>query len=118
MIDQAVGITYPGNGYCNVTYREASAESLPFLMEEEVDMVVAGQAAHWFDLPRLRPEMNRIMRKGGTLAFWGYKDHVFVDYPRATDILNQYSMAKAGIDLATTGQSLGVRSCRTSFVTS
>jgi SAM-dependent methyltransferase len=94
MIDQAVSITHQGNGYRNITYREASAESLPFLVDEEVDMVVAGQAAHWFDLPRLWPEMNRIVRKGGTLAFWGYKDHVFVDYPRATDILNQYSYGK------------------------
>ncbi|KAI9768282.1 MAG: hypothetical protein M1839_004146 [Geoglossum umbratile] len=94
MLERAIHITYSGRGHCNVTYREALAESLPFLADEEVDMVVAGQAAHWFDLPRLWPEMNRIVRKGGTLAFWGYKDHVFVDYPRATEILNQYSCDK------------------------
>ncbi|KAH0538583.1 hypothetical protein FGG08_004833 [Glutinoglossum americanum] len=94
MIEQAAHITSSGGGYHNTAFREASAESLPFLVDEEVDMVVAGQAAHWFDLPRLWPEMNRIVRKGGTLAFWGYKDHVFVDYPRATDILNQYCYGK------------------------
>jgi SAM-dependent methyltransferase len=91
MIEQAAYVTRLNKDYRNVAYREASAESLPFLMDGEVDMVVAGQAAHWFDQPRLWPEMDRIMRKDGTLAFWGYKDHVFVDYPRATDVLNQYS---------------------------
>lgn len=30
------------------------------------------------------------MRKGGTLAFFGYKDHSFVDYPKATKILDHY----------------------------
>jgi hypothetical protein len=30
------------------------------------------------------------MRKGCTLAFWGYKDHVFVDALRTTDILNDW----------------------------
>ena len=30
------------------------------------------------------------MRKGGTLAFFGYKDHYFVDYPAATKILDHY----------------------------
>ncbi|KAH0563250.1 hypothetical protein GP486_002183 [Trichoglossum hirsutum] len=94
MIDQATHVTHLNNGHHNVTFLEASAESLPLIMDGEVDMVVAGQAAHWFDLPRLWPEMDRIVRKGGTLAFWGYKDHVFVDYPCATDILNQYGYGK------------------------
>ena len=75
----------------NVDYREATAEDSPFLRDESVDMVVSGQAAHWFDYPKLFPEMKRILRKGGTLAYWGYKDHVFVDYPKATDILNHYA---------------------------
>lgn len=64
---------------------------MPFVEDHTVDMVVAGQAAHWFDQSRLFPELKRVMRPGGTLAFWGYKDFVFVDYPRATAVLNQYT---------------------------
>ncbi|MCJ1335553.1 hypothetical protein MMC09_000825 [Bachmanniomyces sp. S44760] len=75
----------------NVGFREATAEEASFLEKESVDMVVSGQAAHWFNYARLFPEMKRILRPGGTLAFWGYKDHVFVDYPRATEILNTYA---------------------------
>ncbi|TKA56320.1 hypothetical protein B0A49_08927 [Cryomyces minteri] len=90
MIEQAQSST-PKDQYPNVAFRSASAEHMPFLKDESVELVVAGQAAHWFDYAALFPEMRRIMRKGGTLAFWGYKDHIFVDYPRATQILNHYA---------------------------
>lgn len=75
----------------NLSFEEAPAESLPFIKPHTVDLVSAAQAAHWFDYPALFPEMARIVRPGGTLAFWGYKDHVLVDYPRATEILNRYA---------------------------
>ena len=35
--------------------------------------------------------MSRILRKNGTLAFWGYKDHVFVDYPEASKVFLHYA---------------------------
>lgn len=75
-----------------VEFREGAAEdgSL-FLKDGEVDMVVAGQAAHWFDYARFWPEMRRIVRKEGTIAVWGYKDHVFVDFPEATRIMQSYA---------------------------
>ena len=44
-------------GLSNVEFREGSTERSPFLEEGSVDMVVAGQAAHWFDYLRLWPEM-------------------------------------------------------------
>ena len=75
----------------NIEYRQGAAENLHFVRDGSVDMVVAGQAAHWFDQSRLFPELKRVMRKGGTLAFWGYKDFIFVNYPRSTEILRHYS---------------------------
>ncbi|KAK4984724.1 trans-aconitate methyltransferase 1 [Elasticomyces elasticus] len=83
----------------NVEFHQASAEDLSWCTDEEkgrvedgsVDMVVAGQAAHWFDYPLLFKELSRVMRRGGTMAFWGYKDHVFVNFPRATQILGEYT---------------------------
>lgn len=53
-------------------------------------MVVAGQAAHWFDYSKVWPELARKVRRGGTVAFWGYKDNIFVEYPEATRILDHY----------------------------
>ena len=73
MIRQAE-TSLPKEDGLHFSFRKAYAENLSFLENESVDLVVAGQAAHWFDYPRLWPEMKRVVKKGGTLAFWGYKD--------------------------------------------
>jgi ubiquinone/menaquinone biosynthesis C-methylase UbiE len=73
MIEQAESSSLKEE-YPKLTFRKGSGESLPFVTEGSVDLVVAAQAAHWFDYQKLWPEMNRVVRKGGTLAFWGYKD--------------------------------------------
>jgi len=50
---------------CDAT---AEATSLP---AASVDLVTAGQAFHWFDIPRTRAEFIRILRPGGYVAlFW------------------------------------------------
>lgn len=90
MIAQARSSTLKDQ-YSNIDFREAPAEHSPFIEDGSVDMVVAGQAAHWFDYPKLFKEMARIVRPGGTMAFWGYKDHVFVDFSKATELMNHYS---------------------------
>lgn len=74
-----------------ISFQQASAESSPFIKDGEVDCVTAAQAAHWFDQSRLWPELKRIVRPGGTAAFWGYKDHVFPDYPAASKIMQDYA---------------------------
>ncbi|KAL8744712.1 MAG: hypothetical protein Q9190_003070 [Brigantiaea leucoxantha] len=94
MLAQARSLT-PTQDYPNVSFERAPAESTPFVSDHSVDVVVAGQAAHWFDCSLLFVELGRILRTNGTLAFWAYKDHVFVDYPKATDILNKYAYGPA-----------------------
>ena len=75
----------------NVDFIEASAESLPFAADDSVDMVVAGQAAHWFNFPKLFAEMKRVLRRGGTMALWGYTDQVLVDNAKATSMISEFS---------------------------
>lgn len=81
----------PTAEYPNITYRQASAEDLPFLADASVDMVVVGQAAHWFDHPRWWREMARVVRPGGTIAAWGYRDWIFTEYPKASVLVRKYS---------------------------
>jgi hypothetical protein len=89
MITQAKSTT-ASHEYPNVDFKQASAENLDFIKDGTLDMVVAGQAAHWFDYEKVWPELARKTRSGGTLAFWGYKDNLFVDYPKATKVFDHY----------------------------
>jgi len=86
MVEQARKLTSDSK----ITIRHGAAEDLSFLDNGSVDCLVAGQAAHWFDYSRAWPEFARVVKKGGTLAFWGYKDHVIVGYPQTTPIYNRF----------------------------
>lgn len=51
-----------------------TAESLP-LADATVDAVVAGQAAHWFDVVPAAREFRRVLRPGGVLGLvWNTRD--------------------------------------------
>ena len=53
---------------------DGTAEAIP-LPDASVDAVVAGQAFHWFDLPRAMPEIARVLRPRGTVGvFWNMLD--------------------------------------------
>ncbi|KAI2621449.1 S-adenosyl-L-methionine-dependent methyltransferase [Hypomontagnella submonticulosa] len=73
-----------------ITFRQGGAEDLSFLSDGAVDMAVAGQAAHWFDYDKVWPNLARVVRPGGTVAFWGYKDNVLLGAEQATKIMEQF----------------------------
>lgn len=61
-------------GLPTVTAVAGRAESIP-LPDESVDAVLAGQAAHWFDLDRTMPEIFRVLTPGGVFAgLWNADD--------------------------------------------
>jgi SAM-dependent methyltransferase len=53
---------------------EGRAEAIP-LPDRSVDAVLAGQAAHWFNLDRALPEIARVLTPGGVFAaLWNTDD--------------------------------------------
>ena len=62
-----------------VEYRCAPAETSG-LADASVDLVVAAQAAHWFDWPRFLAEVERVARPGALVALVSYGNHA-VDGP-------------------------------------
>ncbi|MEM1034802.1 MAG: class I SAM-dependent methyltransferase, partial [Myxococcota bacterium] len=57
--------------HLRVQYRAATAEDVG-LADGSVDLVVAAQAAHWFDLPSFYAEARRVARPGATIALVTY----------------------------------------------
>lgn len=90
MIDQARAKTN-GIEYPNVTFQSGPAEELPFFGDCSVDAIVSGQAAHWFSYPRVWESLARVLRPGGTIAFWTYGNPFFIKYPKATEIVTEWS---------------------------
>ena len=54
-----------------VEYRLEPAEAIS-LPPASADLLVAAQAAHWFDWRRFCDEAARVLRPGGVLAIWSY----------------------------------------------
>jgi len=81
-----------------VKFVQSPAESLEFVDDASVDMIISAQAAHWFDWKKLWPEAARVLRKSGTLAVWGYSEFRVTGCSDATPIIHQYSQ---GSDPAT-----------------
>lgn len=61
-------------GHPNITYREGTAEELPFA-DGSVDLLTAASAAHWFDPPRFLAEATRVLKPRGCIALLGYSDY-------------------------------------------
>ena len=80
-----------------------SAEDIP-LPDGGADVVVAGQALHWFDLNRALPEIARVLAPGGVLAaLWNVDD----DRVGWVAALAQISKRKSSVTLLTWRDELG-----------
>ena len=81
-----------------ITFKQGSSEDLSFLSNSSVDMAVAGQAAHWFDYSRAWSELSRVVKPGGSLAFWGYKDNILFGHPAASKIFDKFCYGEGEIE--------------------
>jgi trans-aconitate 3-methyltransferase len=75
----------------NLTFMQGSdknfADKFP---AKSLDLVTVAQAVHWFEFPTFFHNAHKVLKPNGTLAFWGYVDHVFVGHPKASQISLDY----------------------------
>lgn len=61
------------SGYKNFISVNGTAESTT-LLNESIDLIIAGQAFHWFDIQKAITEFKRILKPGGnTVLMWNVK---------------------------------------------
>lgn len=65
----------------NVNYLQQAAEAIS-LENDSIDLIVAAQAAHWFDLEKFYEEARRVARAGAAIALISYS------VPYITDPVN------------------------------
>ena len=66
----AVQVPPAAEGKPPIEFKVGRVEDLFFLPSNSIDMATAGQAAHWFNHEKALPEIARVLKPGGTLAFF------------------------------------------------
>lgn len=57
----------------NIELRLAAAEQVDSVLDSQsVDLLVVAQAIHWFNQEQFWPAVARVLKPGGTVAYWGY----------------------------------------------
>jgi SAM-dependent methyltransferase len=97
---------------CRVVAGRAEKTGLP---DASVDLVVAAQAFHWFDIESSLAEMQRILRPGGRVALiWNVRDEARSDFMREYEALlgchgtDYRNVGAHGVDQATQARLFGL----------
>ena len=80
------------------------------LENESIDMIISGQAFHWFDKEKCKPEFERILKKDGYLIlFWNEKTESNEFMRSYYDLLKIYGIdyEKVNHSLATDDMEIG-----------
>ena len=63
----------------NVTFAVAPAEDAALIEDHSIDLILASQSVHWFDLPQFYREVRRVARPGALVALITYLNHCIED---------------------------------------
>ncbi|KAG8893954.1 hypothetical protein FRB99_001618 [Tulasnella sp. 403] len=87
MIEQARADAEGWPGISKVEWIVSPAEDVAaHIGAASVDLVTAGQAAHWFDQERVWEALAKVTKPGATVAFWGYSVFHVVGHPELASI--------------------------------
>lgn len=86
-----------GPEFCNnsdkkIEFLLGSGENQPKeIKPDSVDLITGAECCHWVNHERFFKESARVLKPNGTLAYWFYKDPVFIGYPKANEIYTNYT---------------------------
>lgn len=85
--------------YPNFTSIAGAAEATD-LLDQSIDLIVAGQAFHWFDRPRAKKEFRRILRPDGwAVLIWNERETDSTPFLREYEaLLQKYAMDYQEVD--------------------
>jgi SAM-dependent methyltransferase len=79
---------------------QTGAEEIP-AADASYDIVIAGQAYHWFDKDRALPEIARVLKRGGSLSLvWNVRDERIPWVKRLGNIIGRQDVTGSGPDEA------------------
>jgi SAM-dependent methyltransferase len=78
-IDIARTRLLPTYGIDRVELHVGPAERCDWIKDGTADLVIAATAVHWFDSQAWIRQAARLLKPGGTLAFWIYKPMTIID---------------------------------------
>ncbi|OWB76167.1 hypothetical protein B5S32_g317 [[Candida] boidinii] len=61
----------------SVEFLISPAEDLSAIKDSSVDLVTAAECVHWLDHDKFLGESYRVLKSGGTLAYWLYNESIF-----------------------------------------
>lgn len=77
---------------------QTAAEEIP-AADASYDLVVVGQAYHWFDKERALPEIARVLKRGGSLALvWNVRDERIPWVKRLGRLIGNQDVTASGPD--------------------
>ncbi|ODQ78730.1 hypothetical protein BABINDRAFT_162423 [Babjeviella inositovora NRRL Y-12698] len=80
----------PPQDFERVSFHVSSSEDMGDVESGTADMVTVAQAIHWFNHKLFFQEVLRVLKPGGTLAYWYYVDPVFPKYPALNKIADNF----------------------------
>lgn len=98
---------HPGRGGSpGARFVVGSSDDLKGLVgDQEVDVVIAATAAHWFSYEETWRELTRVVKPGGGVVWWTYGEHYIPAHPELQDEV--YAFMQGGEEAGQEGSSIG-----------
>jgi len=74
-----------------IKFMIGSAEQFPpTIKENSCDMITGAECIHWVDHDKFFQAAHRILKPNGTLAYWFYKEPIFIGNEHANQLYDEY----------------------------